>query len=117
MTTLTRSIAIALITLAVAGCGGSTNNTGNDAGNDVGSTTNPDMGVGNDMGAMHGGDTGPMVDVGVDGGCTSTMPHCNTCTTAATDPYNACSSYVTNCIAFDNTRVPGWPDHIPPVGP
>ena len=115
--------ALALVT--IAGCGG-TNNTppGTDAGHDAFVSTNdtgPHPGDGGaDGGSDSGNDTGvPPTDGGPDTGpCVSTMPHCNTCTTAATDPLNACSSYVTGCIPFDNaTRVPGWPDHIPAITP
>jgi len=111
--------------LALAGCNnGNTVPPGTDSGNHA-----VDMGMvvhdaGNDA-ATPTVDSGmdaaaPMSDGGhdaastVDAFCMSTMPHCNTCVTAMTDPYNACSSFVTNCQPFDNaTRVPGWPDHIP----
>ncbi len=34
---------------------------------------------------------------------------CNACTTPATDPYNACSSFTSGCIPFDAARVPTHP--------
>lgn len=111
-------IGFLLVLTALAGCGSTPADPGTDAGRDAArpdSSTTPDTGV--DAFVVVTPDTG--VDAAIDGGhdagpCTSTMPHCNTCTTQATDPFNACSSAVTNCIAFDNaTRVPGWPDAIP----
>ena len=107
-----------LLLAVLAGCGSTPADPGTDAGRDAArpdSATTPDTGV--DAFVVTTPDTG--VDANVDGGsdagpCTSTMTHCNTCTTQATDPFNACSSAVTNCIPFDNaTRVPGWPDSIP----
>jgi hypothetical protein len=44
-----------------------------------------------------------------DAACGSDAATCNSCTTSDTDPYNACSSFVTNCIPFDDTRVPAHP--------
>lgn len=51
-------------------------------------------------------DGGP--DTGNDG-CVSDQPRCNSCATAPVDPYNACSSAVTNCVPFDAKRVPRGP--------
>jgi len=47
-------------------------------------------------------------DAGNDG-CVSTQPRCNSCATAPVDPYNACSSAVTNCVPFDAKRIPQGP--------
>jgi hypothetical protein len=33
---------------------------------------------------------------------------------AMQDPLNACSAYTVNCIKYDNTKLPGWPN-IPKV--
>jgi hypothetical protein len=41
-----------------------------------------------------------------DGGSSA---RCNSCTTPASDPYNACSAFTGGCIAFDAARVPSHP--------
>ncbi|MGD0675582.1 MAG: hypothetical protein ABSC94_09205 [Polyangiaceae bacterium] len=35
---------------------------------------------------------------------------CNSCTTPATDPLNACSGFANQCVAFDAARVPPHPN-------
>jgi len=109
---------LALFTaLALVGCNTPATEPGTDGGRDAArlndAATTPD--TGNDGGGIATPDSG--IDGGSDAGCTSSMAHCNSCTTPATDPLNACSGAVTNCIPFDNTRVPGWPDHIPAITP
>jgi hypothetical protein len=106
---MTKRFTLTLAFLALAGC-----NNGGTAANDA-QTAYPDTGSSSNDAGSSTHDAGSSVDAGSDAGCSSTMPHCNTCTTPATDPLNACSSYVGNCTPFDNTRVPGWPDHIPMV--
>ena len=59
-----------------------------------------------------GGGADGSVDGGEDAGndgCVSTEPRCNSCATAPVDPYNACSSAVTNCVPFDAKRIPQGP--------
>ena len=63
--------------------------------------TSPESGL--DDGSPDGG-----LDSASDG-CVSSQPRCNSCTTSPDDPYNACSSAVTNCVAFDPKRIPQGP--------
>jgi hypothetical protein len=45
-----------------------------------------------------------------------TTGNCNSCTTPAEDPYNACSAATGGCVPFDNARVPRGPNgEIPKV--
>jgi hypothetical protein len=62
-------------------------------------------------------DTGSASDGGndVDPSCQSDASTCNSCTTPANDPYNACSEQAANCVPFDNNRVPKENGQIPQV--
>lgn len=39
-------------------------------------------------------------------GCASDAATCNSCVSAESDPYNACSPLTGGCVPFDNGRVP-----------
>jgi hypothetical protein len=90
---LLASMLAALALSALSACGSSNNN-------------NADAGVGID--GSSGNDAG---------GCQSTMANCNSCVTPAQDPLNACTSAVTNCLPFDETRVPKGADGKVPMVP
>jgi hypothetical protein len=100
-------------TVPFVGCGGTANNnptpTLRDSGTD--STTNHTDG-GNAQSDSSGGDTGGgETSLPDTGSCKSTSSSCNSCYTdaqAATDPYNACSTYTKNCVPF-TTTVPTHP--------
>jgi hypothetical protein len=49
-------------------------------------------------------------EAAVDSACQPTSPKCNSCVTDDQDPYNACSSAVTDCVPFDNGRIPQGPN-------
>jgi hypothetical protein len=83
--------------------GGSGSGSGSGSGGSSGSSGAGDDGGGS-SGAGEGGSSG-----GEAGNCMSDATTCSSCTTPATDPYNACSSFVTNCVPFDDTKVPTHP--------
>ena len=75
-----------------------------------GTTPGEDSSTGSDSSSS---DTGSLDAPSLDtGSCKSDAGTCNSCFTAAqaaADPYNACSPYTANCIAFAATRVPKHP--------
>ncbi|MDB4997754.1 MAG: hypothetical protein JWM74_5186 [Myxococcaceae bacterium] len=50
------------------------------------------------------------VDAAIDSACQPTGPKCNSCVADDQDPYNACSSAITDCVPFDNARIPQGPN-------
>jgi hypothetical protein len=95
------------------GCGGTANTnpmpTMRDSGTD---TTTNHMDGGGPPSDSSGGDTGSAdTSLPDTGSCKSDASTCNSCYTdaqAATDPYNACSTYTKNCVPF-TTTVPTHP--------
>ena len=67
----------------------------------------PDTGVADGASGNDGGNDG----------CVSDKAQCNSCATGVTDPYNACSSAVTNCVRFDPQRIPQGPNGGTPQVP
>jgi hypothetical protein len=94
-----------------AGTGGSgsssgTGGSGSTSGAGASGSTSGTGGSGSTSGT---GGSGSSSGSASDAGC-SDASNCNSCTAPDADPYNACSSQVTNCIPFDDKRVPA---HMP----
>lgn len=103
-------VASASLVLACSGDdnNGNPNPTNHDSGTGSSSSSGGDGGSGNDTGTDGGGSSGGDSSMEA-GNCMSDATTCNSCVTSMQDPYNACSPYTTNCIAFDPKRVPQHP--------
>jgi hypothetical protein len=86
-----------------AGTDGTTGGSNSSSGSSSGSSNSSGSGSGSGRGSS-GGSSGAG-----DSGCASDAMNCNSCDTPDADPYNSCSSFVTGCIPFDDTRVPTHP--------
>jgi hypothetical protein len=91
-----------------AGTGGSgissgTGGSGSSSGTGGSGSSSGTGGSGSSSGT---GGSGSSSGTAGDAGCFDASSKCNSCTTPDADPYNACSSQVTNCIPFDDMRVP-----------
>jgi hypothetical protein len=114
---LLRLAGVALVALsgwaAVVACtGDNSSNPSPDAGTGGSGSSSGTGGSGSSSGTGGSGSSsgtggsGSSSGTAGDAGCFDASSKCNSCTTPDADPYNACSSQVTNCIPFDDMRVP-----------